>query len=175
MDKYYYLAAQLPFLKFNERTYLTRKGFLAEAKKWLSEGDFKLLSRLELSDFHPRPDDFGILLEYKNFEKALRQEIALTRGAMASAEYRPRKILKPKLLEGSPLDVERKLLRFRWEFIEEKEADNYFNLEFLILYFLKLQILERLFTFDKDKGTAIFDKLCEIHPTKDEEKLWVNV
>ena len=172
MDKYYYLASQLPFLKFNERVHLGRESFLVEARKWLSDRDFNLLSQVDLNDFYPKPAEPQILREYKKFEHSLRQEISLTRGVKEVLESG--EILKPYLLEGSPLDIERKLLKLRWDFIEEKEEGNYFNLEFLVLFFLKLQILERLFIFDKDKGRAAFDKLSEINPDKNQEKAWLN-
>ena len=172
MDRYYYLAATLPFLKFNEKTYLNRKGFLEEASKWLSASDFNILCKVDLDDFYFKRDDCAIVKEYKGFEKALREEIAATRKKQEKETAR--EFLKSYLLEGSPLDIEKKLLRFRWDFIDEKEQDNYFNLEFLIMYFLKLQILERLFTFDKDKGTVAFDVLSEISSDKLKEKAWAN-
>ncbi|MBU2250847.1 MAG: DUF2764 domain-containing protein, partial [Candidatus Omnitrophica bacterium] len=60
---------------------------------------------------------------------------------------------------SSPLEAERKLLLLRWNFIQEQESGHHFDLTWLILYFLKLQILERLFSFDKDKGLVLFDQL----------------
>ena len=53
-------------------------------------------------------------------------------------------------------------MRLRWEFIEQEEAGHYFDLDFLILYFLKLQILERLVSFDKKKGQDRFESLTKI-------------
>ena len=172
MDKYYYLVATLPFLKFNEKTYLNRKSFLEEASKWLTPRDFDILCKVDLDDFYSKREDCVIVKEYKGFEKILREEIAAIRKKQEKETTR--ELIKGQLLEGSPLDIEKKLLRFRWDFIEEKEQDNYFNLEFLVMYFLKLQILERLFTFDKDKGTAAFDVLSEISSNKLKEKIWEN-
>jgi hypothetical protein len=174
MDKYYYLAAQLPFLEFDKKTTLGREDFLAQSRKWLTNSDYELLSRVDLDDFYSKPGDLGLLREYKDFERVLREEIASTREASSESGAKSKEVLKAQLLEGSPLDVEKKLLRFRWEFIEEKGLDHYFNLQFLIFYCLKLQILERLFTFDKDKGTAVFDKLSEVNLDKDKEKAWAN-
>lgn len=163
MDRYYYFVSQLPFLKFNERTYLNREDFLTEAKKWLVNRDFAILSQTDINDFYPRRRDPSVLKEYKNFEKTLREGLRVLRKASGEdKKYRPFAFLRTILREGSPLDIEKKLLELRWKFIEEKEIDHFFDLEFLILYFLKLQILERLFTFDKDKGTARFDALCEV-------------
>ena len=63
--------------------------------------------------------------------------------------------------KGTPLDIERKLLFSRWAWIENKEEGHYFDLDFLLMYFIKLQILERLFTFDAQKGKERFMLLCE--------------
>ncbi|MFH1504322.1 MAG: DUF2764 family protein [Candidatus Omnitrophota bacterium] len=188
MDKYYYLASQLPFLQFNQKTYMDEESFLAEAQKWLSSADFTALCRANINNFYSQEDDKGILRDYKDFERALRQELFLVRGALPdkSGNYRgglgdygggslpiyrrsnSYRVLKPSVLEGNPLEVEKKLLFLRWQFIEEKQESNFFNLKFLISYFLKLQILKRLFVFNKEKGTVIFDSLCgvgtESHP-----------
>jgi len=163
MDKYYYLAAELPFLKFNENPGINRDVFLKEAEKWLNSRDFDILRRVNINDFYSQGDDTGVLKEYRNFEKTLREELVLFRKTSAiNVEYKKLRILKPDLMEGSPLDIERSLLFLRWKFIEDKENGHYFDWEFLVLYFLKLQILERLFTFNKEKGIRIFDQLCEI-------------
>ncbi len=64
--------------------------------------------------------------------------------------------------EPTPLLMERKLEKKRWDFIEEKEFGRYFDINTLILYFLKLQILERLSLFEKEKGKARFERLSEV-------------
>ena len=61
------------------------------------------------------------------------------------------------LKEGNPLEIEKKLLLHRWELIEEKEKTHYFDLGFLILYYIKLQILRRLSLFDKEEGRQVFE------------------
>jgi len=161
MDKYYYLASQLPLLNFNHKTYIDREYFLAEAEKWLAPVDYVNLCSATINNFEPQAGDSRLLRDYKDFEKVLRKELSLARKASGSKiDYQKTEILKPAFLEGNPLEVEVRLLLLRWQFIEEKEKDNYFNLDFLICYFLKLQVLERLFTFDKVKGTASFDSLC---------------
>jgi len=64
--------------------------------------------------------------------------------------------------EGNPLEIEKKLLLLRWNLIEEKQQEHHFDLEFLILYFLKLQILDRLSSFNKEKGQEIFQKISKV-------------
>ncbi len=164
MDKYYYFVAQLPLLKFNQKPYISREAFLAEAAKWLTLKDFSLLSRTDIHDFSAAAAGRGVLEEYKEFETALRQELLLYRKAKGSIAEGKSRILNPALTEGNPLEVEQKLLKLRWEFIEEKEAGHHFDLDRLVLYFLKFQILERLFTFNREKGAAAFESLCRIEP-----------
>ena len=162
MDKYYYLACELPLLQFGETATLNRKSFLEEAEKWLGGGDFSVLLEADINDFSEGQNLPEILSDYREFERELRSELSLLREALkAKREYKISPALSSIVSEENPLDIEKKLLHFRWKFIEEKEEGHYFDLEFIILYCLKLQILERLFTFNKEKGIVVFDKLCE--------------
>ena len=163
MDKYYYFVSQLPFLTFGQESYIDRERFLDEAKKWLSDKDFSMISGVSLNDFYPRDGDSEVLVKYKNFEEALRKEIASfrkneSRGGLTS--------LNLNLNQGTPLEIEKTLLGLRWKFIESLEQGHFFDLEILILHFLKIGVLERLLTFDKEKGTAVLDKLCEVCPVR---------
>lgn len=161
--RYYYFTSQLPFLKFATKPPISRKWFLEEARKWLGERDFLFLLQADINNFTELKELPLSLKEYRSFEKNLRQELAFFRKARKEGrEYKISSYLEDIITTGNPLEVERKLLYLRWKFIEEKETGHYFDIELLILYFLKLQILERLFTFDKEKGRENFDKLCEV-------------
>ena len=47
-------------------------------------------------------------------------------------------------------------------FLEEKEFGYHFDMNTLMLYCLKLQILERLAAFEKEKGKTRFERLAEV-------------
>jgi len=158
MDKYYYFVSQLPFLTFGQESYIDRELFLDQAKMWLSDKDFSSVSGVSLNDFYPRDGDNEVLAKYKNFERTLREEIASFR----KNESQTGTSFNLNLSQGTPLEIERRLLNLRWEFIESLEEGHFFDLEILVLHFLKIQLLERLLTFDREKGTAVFDKLCEV-------------
>ena len=158
MDKYYYFVSQLPFLTFGQESYIDKEKFLDQAKKWLSDKDFLMISDLSLNDFYPGEGDSKVLVKYKNFERALREEISWFR----KNESRIETSFNLNLNQGTPLEIEKALLHLRWKFIESLEEGHFFDLEILILYFLKVQVLERLLTFDKEKGLVVFDKLCEV-------------
>ena len=162
MDKYYYFVAQLPTLFFDREAPITIEEFLDEGEKWMGSRDFALLSRVDVSHTEANSGDPQVLQNYKAFEFDLRNELALWRGTRGTdQEYRPSGFSLSALREGTPLDVERRLLQWRWDFIDEEEREHHFDLEFLVLYLLKLQILRRLLMFDKEEGLKTFQNLCE--------------
>jgi hypothetical protein len=154
MDKYYYLIASLPLLKFIEPASITEDDFLAQADKWLSREDFILLNRAGIDNFLYKPKDTPFLKRWKEFEYSTRTELALYRKAKKrDSEYKLEKDLYSIIQESkNPLEIEIKLLRIRWDFLEEQEIEHFFDLDFLMVYYLKLQILVRLASFDKEKG-----------------------
>jgi len=160
MDKYYYLISQLPFLKFNEKTYLDSKIFLSQAAKWLNDKEISCLKKVNICDFRVDKEEPLLIQEYKKFEQALRKDLVVFRRKKEAGSKL--KVLKTHTLEGNPFEIEKKLLRARWDYIEESEKSHFFDLEALILYFLKIQILEKLAIFNKEKGTRKFDSLCEV-------------
>ena len=163
MDKYYFLISELPYLIFGEEPAVTRRYFLEEARKWLYNDDFQSLIQANINEFSIDEKIIPqVLYEYRFFENKLRSELVLWREARQQGnEYKS--ILFPQSLvkEGNPLQIERNFLFFRWKFIEELEIGHCFDVEAVILYYLKLQILERLFSFNKEKGSERFKQLIE--------------
>ena len=159
MDKYYYIIAQLPLLTLDKPSLMTIDTFLNEAEKWLSHKDFRLLSGVRYNhiELEKGPRAWR---DYLRFEVRFRQELASWRQFQEKGEeFKPAAFPLSLVQEGNPLDVEKKLLKWRWQTIETMEKDHHFDLEILIFYFLKLQILERLFLFDGEKGLEIFKNI----------------
>ena len=164
LNKYYYLVTALPYLRLGQESLINKEAFLLECKKWLSKKDIKTLSGVSLENFFIRPDDVPILREWKEFDFTLRKELALARNSIKhSRNEKPGPLAKIVLEEATPLLMEQSLARIRWERLDALEAGNFFDLNFLILYFLKLQIIERLKLFDKDHGEKIFQGMCEVN------------
>lgn len=163
MDRYFYLAAQLPLLQFGQLPAVTRDEFLEEAGKWMTQKDFALIARSNINVLLVFPDDPPLVREYKIFEKDLRSELADWRQAR-SAQQEKRLVpqLSSLVSEADPLQAETNLLRLRWSVLDQLELGHYFDREFLISFYLKFQILERLSLFDKQKGTEMFDAVCEV-------------
>ncbi len=163
MDKYYYFVAQLPVLFFDKESDLALETFLQEAQKWLGAGDFRILSASVLNNISGGENAPEVLKTYSAFEEALQHDIARWRQAhRASQEYKPLSFPLSIIKEGNPLEVEKKLLALRWHFLNDLETGHHFDVEFLILYFIKLQILHRLAKFNKEKGLRVFQSLCDV-------------
>ena len=163
MDKYYYLIAQLPFLYFDKETYIDIDSFLEEARKWMRKGDFNCLKVIDINHTHLRKSDHPVQKTYKEFENRLRTELAEFRKARKEghgfkSDLFPETITKEK----NPLEAEKELMRIRWEFIEELKTSHHFDFGFLVLYYLELQILARLESFDKEEGMQKFKQYTEV-------------
>ena len=54
---------------------------------------------------------------------------------------------------------ERKIDKFRWDWLEENTVFDYFNVEYLFAYLCKLQILERWVQLNAEEGERVFREL----------------
>lgn len=168
MDKYIYFAAQLPMLVFDKEPAIGIEAFLSEGQKWLSTRDYQVLTATTINATDPQKDDIPVFREFKRYEYALRSELVQYRQSLKSRqEHKPRLFPAAVLKEGNPLQVEKKLLHLRWRLLEELEFAHYSDIAFLIIYYLKLQILARLRQFDKEKGKEKFLTYTELDYEKD--------
>ncbi len=162
-NKYYYLVAFLAYLEFEKTPPITKSEFLSECRKWLDAGDFKKLAEVNINNIETNPEDPAIIKEWKSFDLTLRKDLGEIREMRKKSLHETIPIwLMDVFEEPTPLLMERKLEKKRWDFIEEKEFGYHFDINTLLLYFLKLQILERLAAFEKEKGKARFERLSEI-------------
>jgi len=163
MDKYVYLIAQLPALVFDKMSYMNIPVFLEEAGKWMTRRDLQKLQSVVLLDpvveeTHPK-----VIRRVQQFENRIRTDLAEWRqAAKKRTEAKPESFSVSILKEGNPLEVEKKLLHLRWQVIESMEPDHHFDLDFLMLYYLKLQILQKLSEYDKEKGMERFQKISKV-------------
>lgn len=165
-NKYYYLPASLPYLVFERKMPISVSDFISECEKWLSGKELRLIKNANFNNTEINPDDPGIVKEWKRFNRELREELAKARHEKKVHAKEP---VVTRLMdifsEKNPLLMEIKYEKIRWDFIEEREFLYRFDLNWLILYLFKLQILERLTTFNKEKGIENFERLCESSPT----------
>ena len=162
-NKYYYLISSLPYLDFDKPLTIDREWFLDEAKKWLTDKDLKILKSLDMDNFSVLSSDTDIIKEQKAFEEALRKDLKEARIIRRdNLDEKPPKQIRDVFQKANPLEMEKALLKKRWDFIEEIDLDYHFDLNALILYCMKLMILERLASFNKEDGLHVFENSCEV-------------
>ncbi len=163
MDKYYYVVAQLPLLVADKEPSISSKDFLEEAEKWLSSKDYAILSQVRYNSTKIGITKPKLLKEYVEQEFQFRTELAAWRKAQKEGvEYKPESFPVSLIKDGNPLEIEKALIKRRWDLIAQVEPDHHFDLEFLILYFFKLQLLEKLSLYNKEKGLEIFQKISKV-------------
>jgi hypothetical protein len=163
MDKYYYIISLLPTLAFDKQPDIGVDYFMTEAEKWTSGRDFRLLASLDLGDVEVHPSDPKSLKEIKAAELAIRSDlVSWRREKRAGREHKPTAFSVSLVKEGNPLLIEKNLLKLRWDLLSEKELDHHFDLDVLIFYRLKLQILQRLAQFDKEKGLEKYKSMYKV-------------
>jgi hypothetical protein len=157
MPSYYtYLISSLPMLQVASKPALSLNDFLSRCAELIPEHDVALIRRALSTEAYslelPLP---GVLLKWKEFDLALRNELVRVRALRKKVD--PSKFLRQDthfdinlthiaqaaLRQVSILEAERYLDLERWKALDEISRGHYFDLDFLLVYGLKLAILER--------------------------------
>lgn len=171
---YYYFIASLPRIEFDGRLPVSLPDFLKSCDNLLEEKDFKLIEEI-LNNEEPAVKITNKILEaWTHFNSRLINELAWFRAERAgkdpASHVRGEKSKDPHLTamihqisqEANLLASERFLDQVRWKFLEELSFGQYFNMEFLIIYALKLKILARYEEIYSDKGKEQFEELKKV-------------
>ncbi len=172
MNQYYYAVSSLPFLDFESAPLLTLSEFMDICRSTLTEKDFEVISSLHLNGLKGSDFSLSVLTKWVSWEGTLRNEIAKLRADSLDMEAEPYLYAVESNTEApgyagiaykldSPLLAEESIDRARWQFLDELESGHYFDLEKLIVYLLRLKILERRTMFTIEKGNENFQKIYE--------------
>ncbi|MBT3378186.1 MAG: DUF2764 family protein [Lentisphaerae bacterium] len=163
MSEYPYLAALLPMLSFGETEFPSSERFLEEAGKWLGEEEFDVLSGTGIGDYTSTDHPLELVAEYCRFERRIRSDIAAyVESRRAGREHKTNAFPTSYLKDTTPLEAEQRLLRLRWDYIAAELNTHHADLHALIVYRLKVQILERLAAFDPERGGDHFRELTDV-------------
>ncbi|MFP4010915.1 MAG: DUF2764 family protein [Spirochaetaceae bacterium] len=175
MGQYYYTVATLPMLTFEAEHFPTVEDFFDLCSRRLSRRDLGLLEQAVLVPDPLVTPRNRLVAEWYEREAALRNELARQRAAQLNrdehayiraapdgGEYTGlagiSEVAREALGQDTPLKAEMVLLRHRWSVLEEMEVAHHFDIERLIVYYLKLQILWRKRHFDREEGTNVFER-----------------
>jgi len=142
-------------LFFPGRVPLTFKDFVLSCERFIPEKEVEVIRNASINGEYKYPATAGTLRKWQEFDTSLRNELSKIRASRRHLELskylRPQEYSELSLgytamnitRNPSPLEVEKNLDLERWRFLEELAFGHYFDLDFLIIYALKLLILER--------------------------------
>jgi hypothetical protein len=176
LSSYYFTVSSLPYLRFEDPPPLSLDAFHTVCVQWLKPTDYRLVSNASLADLSDTHPTCPVLERWREWEISLRDELVKLRAARLGVD--PFRYLVPSsFVIGSaelaqeasgmvnPLEAEGLLNRARWRILEELEVGHYFDVERLVVYSLKLQLLERKALYERERGRekfeGIFEKLKE--------------
>ncbi|MDA3939405.1 MAG: DUF2764 family protein [Spirochaetia bacterium] len=172
MDQYYYTVSSLPFLNIESDSVISFDEFNAICKSTLIDKDFAVLNSISLTNLNDMNTGIPIVEKWISWEGTLRNELARLRAVSLGVESGSYTLevesnsVAPAIAGtvyklDSPLKAEESLDMARWQFLDELESGHFFDLEKLIVYSLRLQILERKNMFTKENGNNNFQKIYE--------------
>ena len=160
---YEYLLSSLPMLHFGAKPPVSFEVFQAACRGLVSDEESALLEAAGRRELSPFPffaagEEKGrcpLLRAWVSFERMLRNELAKVRAGRlhqdATGYLRGEEPAEPLLThvavnamrQPDILEAERMLDARRWEWLEAQSLGHYFDADALMIYALKLLILER--------------------------------
>lgn len=174
---YYYTVSSLPYLQLEGEVHVTVDEFLEMCAVELSAGDIALVRSVKLipepSDLVHGSDTPRAARAYYEAEAALRNELARLRagrlgweaedyirtggeGEDFTSDVHVAERARETFQSESPLEAELLMNRARWAILDELEIGHYFDLDRLVIYYLKLLIMDRRIRMNAADGAEGF-------------------
>jgi len=172
-DFYVYLIPTLPMLYFEGKPPFSFDVFLNKCSEFIPQKDLEVLKGLGRDDMQIKKNH--TIRKFSEFDTLLRNELVFLRAAR-------KKVLPEKYIKAiasypglsihhiaqsahrnpNPLEAEKILDLARWDFLDELAMGHYFDLDFLIVYGLKLLILQRWVRIDQADKEVLIEKLTGV-------------
>lgn len=171
MANYYYTIATLPFFSYDLPSQISTGEFLSLAAEWMAPSAYKVLTEAKLDISSQKEGEVpSFLRPWYRFERTLRNALVKMRAAKLGADgsrYLREgnedtgidEIIREVSGQSTPLLAEDVLNRARWRKLEELEVGHYFDLQRLMIIYLKIQLLERKKLFREELGRAQFEEI----------------
>jgi|GEM_PF-162636 len=180
---YCYIISSLPYINEESENFLSIKAFYEACPNYLVESeDIEILSAATILPVFLEDNKIyssnKILLQWFKWETGLRNELARLRSQKMSKDteqyvkrdnngddhshmaIRITEIARNVYNQSNPLQAELMLNSERWKILEELEIGHYFDLEKLIIYCLKTQLLERRYKLlSKEEGIKKYQEI----------------
>ena len=174
MSQYYYFVASLPILALDIKPPLSLSDFLQSCEQHLSSEDYSLIRAIILNENISSESASGVFGRWVQFNHRLRNQLAVFRAKKFNKD--PAKYIRGEFEEdyhltvmisdasrsSDPLTAEKFLDRARWAFLDELATGYYFEFEAVMIYGLKLQMLERYQEIGSPKGRELSQEYKKI-------------
>lgn len=169
-DYYVYLVSSLPSLSFGMKPPVTFGGFLRSCEGLIPEADLGVVRSMGASYANCSANGNATIKSWAAFETMLRNELVKIRAQRKKAD--PSKYLRADgcpdssytahiainaFRKTSPLESERALDLDRWKRLDELSAGHYFDLDTIVIYAVKLMILEKWHRITSADGREVLE------------------
>lgn len=159
-----YLMTSLPALTFGQEPPISMDEFTKDAKSQLSARHFNKLEKLDIQNLHTKK---GGIKNIAGLINDVKDDLIEVRSAKMQNRPASYKRLPKHIFVENPFQREVNLMKWQWEELDTIEAGKTFTLTEVLVYMLKLQILLRLHSFDKNKGAEVLASV--VNPAKNEK------
>ena len=170
-----YLLTSLPYLRFTDsieernrvtsifKAYASSKESLSltnilnqESAKYLSPKEQTLFKKIELDKIHTTEfltSKYRVLSGFSTFFIKLKTELkSLRENRMQSSQFSKKSRNTIELEAGNPLDQEIQIMHLQWREVEKLSIGHFSDVDSLIGYKIKLLLLQRWWSFDREVG-----------------------
>lgn len=163
MSNMVYLMTSLPSLTLGEVPPITIDEFNNDAKRFLSSRHFKAVQSVDIQKMNSKVGVKSI----SSLLKSIKEDLSEIREAKVQNRQAKPERMPNSLLRGNPLEREKNIMQWQWEELQDIEAGKIFTLTEVLVYKLKLQLVERLHSFDKNNGAEVLASV--VNPGKNKE------
>jgi hypothetical protein len=157
-------------LRFGERPQLSKAEFLSLCKEHCTKADYKavLSAGLNAKD----ESSLSFMKEFCRFRSMVNAELAYQRSQAlkkdeeiyknrGDKESRISDTVRKAVYNPDPLEGEKIILGLYESFLNDRASGHYFDLDALLIYALRLDVLSRECLFVTEDGNAEFNRLFE--------------
>ena len=170
---YYYLGASLPMIDFGGECPLSVEDFLEDCRRLLAPGDFRRVRAVLFGEDESLDGNGGsfVYRQWMDFQRRFLNEQAWFRAEekgvdpwkFIEGEHYSDPFLREAVQQAAKmenlLEAERFLDKIRWQYLDDLSSGHYYDLDFILTYAVKLQILERHQRLASYRGREIFDRM----------------
>ena len=161
-------------IKFGQIASFTNEEFLLGCEGLLNERDYALVRSIFFHDGYDVFSSNDTYRQWLDFEKDFRNELVAFRAQKLNKdplEYVRGDVTKDPFLEDIVLQAAKEsnlceaediLDRTRWQFLDDISVGHYFDIDFIIIYALKLKILNRKNSFDPVIGEKVIESIVGV-------------